>query len=83
MAKYRVTSYKINPVVSEEQEDFTWAKELREDFDLFHLSVKDVFLVWSRYSEDCYSASWLHPTKENVEKAFRVTLEEVEDGSNS
>lgn len=53
------------------------AKELQEEFGLNFLTLEEIYLIWSNYSEDYYAASWLAPIKSDVEKAFGVVLEEI------
>jgi len=65
---------------SPDTEQLLWAKELQEKFDLYHLTIDDINLIWSQYSED-FCAGWLYPDKESVEHAFGVELEEINDNS--
>lgn len=50
------------------------AEDLKFDYGLDHLYTDEVIQIWKQYS-DIYASSWLHPTKEHVEKAFLVELE--------
>lgn len=75
--KYRVVNKtrKHNDFVAENYLDK--AKKLKEDFGLTHLTLSQVYHVWSTHS-NTYASDWLTPTKKDVEAAFQVSLEPVE-----
>lgn len=83
-----MTTYKVigrtTPRELMESQDSEWrleqAADLQTKYDLFHLSLKQIILMWEDYS-DSMCAGWLVDDVASVEEVFGVILEEVDGGS--
>lgn len=78
MPKYKVVNHGSYPVESD-QPDYH-AAQMQEEYGLWHIPVKDIYRLWSEYS-DSMAAGWLYASKESIESVFNVELEEIKDGS--
>lgn len=57
-----------------------WAQELSNQYGLSdHYTTTEIIKIWTDYSDDVYSASWLIPSRQTIEAAFGVILEELNE----
>lgn len=76
--KYKVKTVKGVPNSASNSIKLENAKNLQEEFGLFHLQLDLIAWLWESYSET-YSAGWMMPDKESIEYVFNVELEEAEE----
>lgn len=77
MNKYKVVERKpLEPIDIPDYAEYD-CKEMSVDYGLsLHFTLDEIYFRWSNYSTS-RCAGWLGPTKEGVEEAFGVILEEA------
>ena len=75
MTQYRVATQYHRPPIPHEDE--YRAIEMRDTYGLTMFTISEIITIWEAYS-DTYAAGWMGDSKDSIETAFQVQLEEIE-----